>query len=256
MHNCLIQNDSRIVDSRLFSAQIERRVVVINSTIEGSKLGNNCYINQSVVTEIQLEQDVVLTGNSNINRSIVGNNVIICPQAVVEKIKIEEKCYLDIGVHLIGTLGKYLDSHIVIKRETYLGPNVLIVGPIVIEHDSYIAAGVEIDAHKSGIIYIPPFSHVIKSNNEKGFEIVQNAAFYLCDSIWFTSIKSLEITEIEQTKGKIRLIQNECLRRNLNIKEFLGKEIAEIPNFEPTELFFNFEKLNQFLNRIMESLVN
>jgi len=257
-----IKSGSKILDSRIFTAVLNEESVIIASTIEGSKIGKRCYLNNSILTESVLEDEVTICGNSSVNKAKVSKGVIICPQVVVENSKIEDFCYLESGVKLIGQKGKYGINCILLKKKVYVGPNVLIVDPALIEHNSYIEAGVEIDAGSinSNGLFISPFSYIRKSCNKNGFEILQNRSFYLCDGLWYVSkSEPVEIGLIREIKNKLSFIEIEGRKRKLDLREILTEKNVKTGGLPPVQLLLESEALknfNIFLQQIMQSLVN
>lgn len=255
-----IKDGSKIIDSRIFSGIIHEETVIINSSIEGSVLNEKCYTNNSTIIESVLGKEVIICGSSNINRSRIYDEVVLSPQVVVDNGKIEKYCYLESGVKIIGQKGRYGDAVVILKQKVYVGANSLIVGPALVDHNCYIDSSVVIEPSNSIGVFIPPFSYVRRSDNKKGYEVLEKRAFYLLDGLWYVNKDaSVEISLVRQVKTKLEFIHKKLKEKNDDLKDVLINQNKKINNQIPAQLLLQqdgLRKFNIFLDKMMESLVN
>ena len=251
LEHCSIKEKSRVLDSRLFHAIIGQKSVVINSTFEQTSLGNNSYVNNSTISDSRIKDGVTISNGCSIEDSIIGNNVTLFPQVVVDFSRVDEFSSLQSGVKLISSTGQIREP-IVIEKKTYLGANVTILGPAVIGHNSFIEAGITI--HND---YIPPFSYVRKLMISDHYEIQPYGAFQLINGLWYIDrSRSLKLAELIEAKKKCLLFEKEAEKKHINIHE----KIQTIPRKRLIlDHLLDKEGLNAFMHLIqkeIESLVN
>ncbi|MCX8015736.1 MAG: hypothetical protein N2692_00255 [Patescibacteria group bacterium] len=255
-----IKNGSKIIDSRIFTGIIHNETVIINSTIEGSVFNEKCYANNCTIIESVLGKEVIICGSSNINRSRIYDEVVLSPQVIVDNGKVEKFCYLESGVKLIGQKGRYGDAVVILKPKVYVGANSLIIGPALIDHNCYIDSDVVIEPSNLIGIFIPPFSYIRRSDNKKGYEVLEKRSFYLIDGLWYVAKDTpIEISLIREVKNKLEFIEKKLKEKKEDIKEVLTNKNTKAGNQPPIQLLLyndGLKKFKEFLNRMMESLVN
>ncbi|MDD3614126.1 MAG: hypothetical protein PHF40_00165 [Candidatus Pacebacteria bacterium] len=247
-----IKERCRILDSRIFQAVIGQEAVVINSTIEESSFGENCYANASTITNSRIKNGVVISTGCTVRDAIISNETIIHPQVVIDYSRIGELCSIQSGTKLISALGQ--DRHpIVIQKKVFLGPNVTIIGPAVIGHNSYIDTGVTI---QNG--FIPPFSYVRKTPDD--YDVQKHSAIHLLEGLWYLDKTGpIETNELVNIKKKCLFFEKEAKRKRIDIREKLITSNKKTGCRPPVEVLVQekgLKKFSDFIQSEIESLVN
>lgn len=140
--NCLIGQNSRIVDS-----EIGNETEVQNSVILKSKVGNNTTIGPFAYMRPNstLGDHVKLGDFVEIKNSSMGNGSKASHLTYIGDSDVGENVNLGCGVVFVNYDGKNKHRSIV-KDNAFLGCNVNVVSPVTIEEGAYIAAGTTVTA--------------------------------------------------------------------------------------------------------------
>ena len=161
--NCEIGNNSVIDNSNLASG-----VKVLSSFIEYSSVGERTTVGPfaTIKKETTVGDDCRIGNFVEIKKSKIGNGVKIAHLTYVGDAEIGDGCNVGCGVVFCNYNGAIKQKSIVGKG-VFIGSNVNIIAPVLIEDEAYIAAGSTINKDiKRGQLSIAR-SHQINKNNFK-----------------------------------------------------------------------------------------
>jgi bifunctional UDP-N-acetylglucosamine pyrophosphorylase / glucosamine-1-phosphate N-acetyltransferase len=139
----IIEDDSLIgPGSRVINSQIGKRTVVDDSVIVDSKVGSDTRIGPfSYIRPDSVIGDSVKIGDYvEIKKSVIGSRTKISHLTYVGDAVVGENCNFGCGVVVVNYDGK-TKSQTVIGDNAFIGCNVNLIAPVIIEKDTYIAAG-------------------------------------------------------------------------------------------------------------------
>lgn len=135
--NCIIGPDSKITNSIIGSD-----TKVLKSVIVDSEVGKNCNIGPYayIRPESNIGNNVKIGDFVEIKKSIIRDKTKISHLAYIGDSEVGENCNIACGVITANYDGvkKYKT---IIKEKAFIGCNVTMVAPIIIEKNAYIAAG-------------------------------------------------------------------------------------------------------------------
>lgn len=161
MQNNKISKSAKIYPNNYIGDNVEigdNTVCYPGNFLENCKIGNNCTIRSSTILDSTIKDGVFVGPNAHIrNQSVIEDNVRIGNFVEVKKSIIKEgskvahltyigdaeigkTCNIGCGVICCNYDG--VNKHrTIIKDNVFVGSNVNLIAPIVIEENSFIAAG-------------------------------------------------------------------------------------------------------------------
>ncbi len=135
--NCIIGPESKITNS-----SIKESTTVIKSVVVDSIIGSNCNVGPFayIRPESVIGNQVKIGDFVEIKKSTIGDETKISHLTYIGDSEVGKTCNIACGVITANYDGKNKHKTTIGDR-SFIGCNVTMVSPVIIEHDSYIAAG-------------------------------------------------------------------------------------------------------------------
>lgn len=135
--NCIIGPESKITNS-----DIKESTTVLKSVVVNSSIGSNCDVGPFayIRPDSVIGNNVKIGDFVEIKKSVIGDETKISHLTYIGDSEVGKTCNIACGVITANYDGKKKYKTTIGDR-SFIGCNVTMVSPVVIEHDSYIAAG-------------------------------------------------------------------------------------------------------------------
>lgn len=135
--NCILRSNSRITNSI-----IGDEVTVDNSIIVDSKVGDSSTVGPFayIRPDSQIGNHVKIGDFVEIKKSVIGNNTKVSHLTYIGDAEVGESCNFGCGTVVVNYDGKNKNKTIV-GNNSFIGCNTNLVSPVVVEDNTYIAAG-------------------------------------------------------------------------------------------------------------------
>ena len=207
--NITIGKNCKILNSRLENVEIGDNVTIVDSSLCGAKIHNNVSIGPyaRIRPDTIILDDVKIGNFCEIKNSIVGKRSKIPHLSYVGDAEIGEDCNIGCGVIFCNYDGKNKTKSIVGDR-VFIGSNCNIISPVILEDETFIAAGTTVTDNvakgefcigrshneiKHGVLnmYLQNFSSPLKYFGTDGIRGVfgENLTLELCQEVGYSLSK-------------------------------------------------------------------